>query len=258
MKTLFAIVGFLFIPIILLSQEPTKTLDIITLKNGEIIETRIIRVNKRKLYYYEPKTFELIDVDRDEVLEYEFNDEYFKTNAFGELEHKEVVSVPGYSKGEIYRAIKDWFFINARGITNPFLIDDEINSIVLGTVYTGDYIKMDFLTVMSAMDNDPNTNNTYTLKYDVNVRVKDNRFKISITNFAIQSDIIVHGKMLNRTYEKRKTKEGASTIHGREIETLKNMIKTQILEIKDHCEYVREFDTFHNRIVKQALLDDDW
>ena len=133
-----------------------------------------------------------------------------------------------------------------------------MNSILLGAVNTDHYIKMDFLTVMSALDSDASTNNSYTLRYDVNVRIKDNRFKIYITNFAIQSDLIIYGKALNRTYEKRKSKDGAVTIHGKEIETIKNMIKTQILEIKDHCEYVRKFDTFHNRIVKQALMDDDW
>lgn len=257
MKTLIIIISFFFIPILLLSQEPVKTLDIIKLKNGEIIETRIIRVNNRKIYYYEPKTFELIDVDRDEVINYEFNDEFFKTNDIGKLEHIEVVSIDGFSKDEIFRAIEDWFFVNSKTIYNSIFLKDKEHFILAGKLNTPNYLKADFLTVMTMISN-KNDLQTYSMIYRIFVRVKDNRFKIYITNFGIQSNMNEYDKLLTRTYEKRKTKEGATTIHSDEINDLKIMLRAQIDEIKKHCELVRINDTYHNRIVKQALSDDDW
>ena len=257
MKNLFLITSLFFIPFIVFPQEPTKTLDIIYLNNGQIIETRIIRVNNRKVYYYEPKTFELIEIDRDEVKNYEFNDEYFKTNTIGKLEHIEVVRVDGYNKDEIYRAIEDWFIMNSRTYLNGIFLDDKENFILAGKLNTSSYLKADFITVMSAMSNESDVQ-TYSLTYNLYIRVKDDRFKIYITDFGIQSNLNVYEKLLTKTYEKRKTKEGATTIHSDEINDLKTMLKAQIEEIKGHCVLVRENDTYHNRLVKMALLDDDW
>jgi hypothetical protein len=226
------------------------------LENGKTIETRLIRVNKRHIYYHDPKTFEIIDIKRDKVQKYEFNDEFFQTNTIGKLEHKEVVKIEGFNSNEIYRAIKDWFIVNSKRIGGAYLKDPE-NYILLGTINTSEYLKMDFATFISLMDEDQQIQ-TYSLYYDVNVRAKNNRFKIYITNFEISSNNSIYDKALLRSYEKRKTKEGINTVHGTEILNLKKMIANQITEIKEHCELVRKYDTYHNRIVKQALLDDDW
>lgn len=257
MKKLMLIVSFLYITLHVFSQEPTKTRDVIYLENGNTIETRIIRVSKRNIYYYHPKTFEIVDIKREKVTKYEFNDEFFQTNLIGKLDHREVVCVEDYKKDEIYRAIKDWFVVNSRRYGGGVFLEDTTHRILLGTVNTSNYFKMDFITVVSAMSTDYDVQ-TYSLYYDVNVRIKDNRFKIYITNFEIKNNNNIYEKPLLRSYEKRKTKEGVITVHGTEIINLKKMIAIQIYEIKEHCELVRKNDTYHNRIVKFALSDDDW
>ena len=180
MKEILLIISFVMITLNMFSQEPSKSLDVIYLNNGEIIETRIVRVNKRKVYYYDPKTYGIVEVSKEDVKDYEYNDEYFKTGVSGNLGHSEVVKISGFSKGEIFRAINDWFFVNSKGLANPLLIDDDVNFILLGAVNTNEYIKMDFLTAMAVLDDDPSTTNNYSLRYDVYVRVKDNRFKVFI------------------------------------------------------------------------------
>ncbi len=257
MKRLTLFLSLLYFTLSVSSQETLKIRDIIYLKNGETIETRIIRVNNRKIYYYHPKTYKISEISRDKVLKYDFNDDFFQTNKIGNLQHSEVIKMDGFNKDEIYRAIKDWFFVNSRSKSDGIFLDDSEHLILLGLINTSDYIKLDFLTVLSAFDDNPQTN-TYTLRYNVNLRIKDNRFKVYITEFAVQSNMTIYDKLLKRTYEKRKTKDGVITIHGREIENLKTMITKQISEIEEHCKLVRLNDTYHNRIVKQALMDDDW
>ena len=257
MKKTLLVIGFLTILFDVFSQEPAKTRDIIYLVNGETIETRIIRVNKKNIYYYDPKTFGIVDIKRDKVKKYEFNDEFFQTNLIGELDHREVVWVEGYKKDEIYRAIKDWFLVNSRRYGGGVFLEDTAHRILLGTINTSNYLKMDFITVMTILSDKYNVQ-TYSLYYDVNVRIKDNRFKIYITNFEIKNNNNVYEKPILRSYEKRKTKEGVITVHGTEIINLEKMIATQISEIKEHCKEVRLNDTYHNQIVKQALMDDNW
>ena len=257
MKKALLLIVLVTSSIISFSQEKQKTLDIIYLTNGESFETRIVRVGKKDIYYLHPKTYDTIERSLDELRDYEFNDTFFQTNSLGFLEHKKVVWLDGYNKDEIYRAIKDWFVMNSRGFGDGIYLDDSEHLIILGYVNTPNYFKGDFVSVMSLLDDNPQTN-TYTLKYSVNVRVKDDRFKVYITDFSIQSNTSVYEKMLKKSYEKRKTKKGALTVHGKEINSLKKMITEQIAEIRDHCESVREYDTFHNRVVKYALEDDDW
>lgn len=240
------------------SQEQVKTLDYIFLKDGNTIETRIIRANNRKIYYTHPETFQITEVDMDEVKDYEYNDEYFYTNDLGELEHSEVVYLESYRKDEIYRAILDWFIVNSRHTENGIVLEDNEYFIILGRISTPNYLKMDFATVMSLIDDNPNSYVSYSFNYDVNIRVKDNRFKIYINNFRIQNNALVYDKLLTRAYDKRKLKDGTTTIHMREITDIKNMIREQIDNIRNHCEDVRKFDTFHSRVIKAALVDDDW
>jgi len=147
--------------------------------------------------------------------------------------------------------------MNSRTYLNGIFLDDKENFILAGKLNTSSYLKADFITVMSAMSNESDVQ-TYSLTYNLYIRVKDDRFKIYITDFGIQSNLNVYEKLLTKTYEKRKTKEGATTIHSDEINDLKTMLKAQIEEIKGHCVLVRENDTYHNRLVKMALLDDDW
>jgi len=257
MKRLTLLFSFLYFTLIVFSQETLKTRDIICLENGDTIETRIIRVNNRKIYYYHPETFKISEISRDKVQNYYFNDDFFQTNKIGELQHSKVVKMEGFNKDEIYRAIKDWFFVNSRNIGDGIILDDPEHFILLGVINTSDYFKLDFLTVLSFVDDNPQIN-TYTLRYNVNIRIKDNRFKVYITDFAVQSNMTIYDKLLKRTYEKRKTKGGDITIHGREIMNIKEMITNQISKIKEHCLLVQLNDTYHNRIVKQALMDDDW
>ena len=256
-KLLLLITVLFFCTFYAFSQDPIKTLDIIYFENGDIVETRIIRVNRRDIYYYHPKSFEIIEVSRDKVKNYEFNDTFFKTNEIGKLEHREVVKVEGFNKDEIYRAIKDWFFVNSRAYYNGILLEVPEHLIIAGALNTSDYFKADFISMMSIISNESDVQ-TYTLTYELFIRAKNNRFKIYITNFAIQSNINVYEKLLTKAYEKRKTKLGATTIHYDEIEGLKEMLTAQIGKIKDHCELVRLNDTYHNRIVRLALQDDNW
>lgn len=257
MKRQIIILILLSTTLLLSSQEIQKTKDIIYLTNGKTIETRIIRVNNRKIYYYDPNTYAIIDISKKNVKKYEFNDDFFQTNRQGKLDHREVVRIEGFYKDEIYRAIKDWFQVNSRRYGSGVFLEDTTHKIIMGNVNTAEYMKLDFITVMTAIS-DENDLQTYTLYYDVNVRIKDNRFKIYIMDFEISSNNSIYDKPLLRSYEKRKTKVGVNTIHGTELKNLKEMIKRQIAEIKNHCELVRLNDTYHNQIVKQALKDDDW
>lgn len=257
MKNPLIVFFFISITTLLYSQDTKKTLDIIYLTNGDIIKTRIIRVNNRKFYYTDPITYDISEISRKKVSNYEFNDDFFQTNLLGKLDHREVVRVDGYSKEEIYRAIKDWFLINARRFGNGIFLEDTTHRIIMGSVSSAEYLKMDFVTVLT-MVSDEDPLQTYSLVYDVNVRIKDNRFKIYTMNFEINGNSVIYEKALFRSYEKRKTKDGINTIHATEIKELKDMISHQINQIKKHCEIVRQNDTYHNRVVKQALEDDDW
>lgn len=243
--------------LVLLSQEKEKTLDIIYFKDGKTIETRIVRVTNRKMYYHDPNTMEIVETHLKNIDNYEFNDEFFQTNLMGKLVHKEVVWVDGYKKDEIYRAIKDWFQVNSRKFGSGIFLEDTAHFIIAGNVNTAEYLKLDFITVLTAMDNESDLQ-AYTLYYDVFVRIKNNRFKIYIMDFEISNNNTVYDKPLLRSFEKRKTKDGIVTVHGNELKKLKDMIKGQIDQIKNHCELVRLNDTYHNQIVKQALQDDDW
>lgn len=239
------------------AQKSIKTLDYIFLNDGNTIETRIIRVNNNTLYYTDPKTFQIVEISLDKVRDYEFNDGFFETDQTGEMKHAEVVILDGYTKDEIYRAIKDWFFLNSRKRFDGIIMEDSEYSIILGTISTPNYLKLDFVTVMSFLADDVEII-SYFLNYDVHIRVKENRFKIEIENFTIQSDTYTCNKLLPKIYEKRRTKEGIATIHLDEIMTIKKMISDQILSISDHCKLVRLNDTFHNQIVKESLSDDLW
>jgi hypothetical protein len=86
-------------------QAQQKTLDCIFLNNGNTIPTRIIRVNNNAIFYTDTVSFQITEISRDLVRDYEFNDGFFITNQYGEMEHSEVIVVEGFSKNEIYRAI---------------------------------------------------------------------------------------------------------------------------------------------------------
>ena len=240
------------------SQKNNKTRDIIYLKNGEIISSRIIRVANRNIYYYNPKTFQITKILLDKVDNYEYNDEFFKTNSLGKMEHKEVVFMLGYNKDEIYRAIKDWFIINSRKYFDGVYLEDPEHFILYGIIHTQGYLKFDLLTFMSAIDDNSEEIRTYYLKYDVRIRIKDNRFKIQITNLEIDNNQDLYVKSLKDIYDKRKTKMGEITESGLEIKKLKDFINTQIGEIEYHCELIKLNDTYHNNVIRLMLADDDW
>ena len=83
--------------------------------------------------------------------------------------------------------------------------------------------------------------------------------KVYINNFEIQDNDMIFQNPIVRSYEKRKTKDGlVTTVHGHEIQDLKDLLRAQLNDIKNHCEYVRLYDTYHNNVVKEVLKDDNW
>lgn len=258
MKYLFLICCVFLFTQTILSQVNSKTLDYIYLKNGDSIITKIARVTNKKIFYFKtPVTFEVKAILKEKVKGYQFNDEFFQTNEQGNLGHNEVVSVEGYRKDEIYRAIKDWIKINSRSFYGGIRLEDEEHFIFLGTINTPDYLKNDMVTLMSAIDDQPGIQ-TYSLKYDITIRIKDNRFKIYISYLRIEDKVFNSDKFLRRLYETRCEKDGQQTIQEKEIMRLKSSITKQIQDIRHHCESIREEDEFHRKVVSYILMDNDW
>lgn len=241
-----------------LSQINTKKLDYIFLKNGDTIATRIARVTNKKVFYFKtPYTFEIKNISKDEIKTYEFNDDFFQTNSIGNLAHTEIVNVDGYRKDEIYRAIKDWIIVNSKSHYGNIRLQDQEHFILLGTINTPEYFKNDFITAMSVL-NDQSVVQTYSLQYDLIIRIKDNKFKIYISGFSIDGKITDADKLLKSIYKKRYARDGGQTINAEEIMRLKKMITQQIQNITNHCKLIRKEDEFHKQVVKYSLMDDDW
>lgn len=252
----------LIIPILLcsvaLSQEENKPRDIIYLKNEDVISTQIVRVGANKIHYYDPETFEIVNIRLKDVEDYEFNNYYFYTNAEGRMEHSRVVNLSGYNSDEIYRAITEWFTINSLFFFNGIYFEDYENNIIIGHISTDEYFKLDFWSFMSLIDDKENELWTYSISYYIKVRIKDERLKIYISDFDISNNETFEIKTLKDIYGKRKTVLGEKTESGSEISNLIESLNIQIAEIRDHCEIVRNRDIYYEKIVSEMLVDDDW
>lgn len=235
---------FLFIFLCISTSAFTqRLLDIITLNNGESIECNIIRVNDKSLYYQLlTPPFEINKLSLDEVEKYEFNNMYFQTNPFGILEHSEVIELNGFSQDQIYRALKDWFFINPKRLFDGAYIEDNENFILYGSVTIHDFWNDNIIY-------------SYIISYDVIIRAKNNKFKIILNNFVMK---MPKRKTLKNLYETRYYKDKTFDPAYQELIKLEFRLKEQIASAENHCKYIADKDTFKESIIKYMLSNDNW
>ena len=202
--------------------------------------------------------YEIKKLSLDGVKTYEFNDMFFQTNVNGILEHEEVIELDGFSQIQIYRALKDWFFVNSKKLIAGAYFEDNKNLILYGSVSTKVYWNLNIQSDINVTDEDP-VIRVYNLSYDLIVRAKDNRFKIIMNNFAVYNNLSDNiSRTLKNLYEKRYLTDNTKTLAYTESLNMPGFVKGQISSVKDQCLYIKDKDTFKESVIKYMLTNDDW
>ena len=99
----------------------------------------------------------------------------------------------------------------------------------------------------------------YNISYDLNVRAKDNKFKIIMNNFALyNTSAELKYRTLKNVFEKRYSPDKTKTIAYLESLNMTKFVKKQISSIENHCIYISDKDTFKESLIKYILANDDW
>lgn len=256
-KTLFSFL-LLIMYLNLFSQIDKDKGDAMFLKNGDTINSQIVRVATNNIFYIDPVFDNITKIDKEKVLDWEFNNSTFYTNLDGKLEHSQVVELKGYSIDEIYRTIKDWFTINSSTYFDGYFFEDPANKIIIGQLSTDEYFKNDFISILSTLDGNRFTNREYRTSFTIKVRIKEERLKIYITDFFITNNQTEEKETLKYIYGRRRSRTGEVTESGEEVYRIVESLSKLINVISDHCKFVRIRDEYFDSEVNKLLLDDVW
>jgi len=161
-----------------------------------------------------------------------------------------VYDLPGYSSEEIYRALIDWLHINQSIVFSGGVnFTSEENKIVVGSLFTQEFFVLDLITIASAVNG---VTNSYEIRYDVLMRAKDGKVKITLKNVEAFSTSSNVSKPLIELYKKRGNKDGKPTVNYTAIKKIKTLLTQQMTEIESHASYVRANDTYQGRIIKAS------
>jgi len=196
-------------------------------------------------------------IKREQIKDYTFSDDLFQMNDDKRMEVVKVYSLEGFRKDEIFRAMQDWIKVNQKLIFfNGIQLSNEEYAIVIGSLSTQEYFRLDLETVSKALDG---IANTYRIHYTIRMRAKEGRLKVYIYDINIVNNIDpLFQKPFIELYRRRVNKDGLASLNLKEIKTIKALLKTQLLSIQDHAEYVRLNDTIEANLIKIMLADDEW
>ena len=230
--------------------------DTLWLHDGSAISCTIGRIGMNNYVYSTGDGYKKIKIDK--VRDYSISDRMFFFNNDKEIEFELLMEVPGTTKDELYRAVKDWVWANREQfIFGDFSYTNKNQGILLGTLYSRDFYDIELINVLEAFSGEDIS--YYTFNYDVAIRVKNNRLKIYFSNMnLIHSRTPEFDRNAAELFRKRVNKDGSPTKNMKVILKMQKLINEQVDAIRDHVEKVKKKDTWEENTIKWFLLNDNW
>ena len=101
----------------------------------------------------------------------------FPTNEYGHAEYSQVIQMDNLSQKHIYFRAKDWFINSFNSPKNVIQMDDKEDGIIVGKAQTSTVTYKDVITSQAGY-----------FTYLVTIKVKDGRYKYSISEITYKSE----------------------------------------------------------------------
>lgn len=196
-------------------------------------------------------------INNDDVTDYYIGDNFFVMSDNKRMEAEFIYELPGYNRDDIYRAVVDWILANQKLIyPNGIQITNKENAIVIGSLFSQEYYRLDFAALVDALEG---VISTYSINYTIKMRAKEGKLKLYISDIeAVNSIDLQRNFPFIDLYKRRVNKEGKQTNNLREIKIIKALLEGQLLSIGNYVEYFRLNDTYEANLIKSMLMDNEW